>query len=109
MLCNFKTEEAQNLVREALHYNIDYYRGRDEGAFMNDNFVVQKHICEFDMAEVRLFRHLTLPYTAFCLLIIRQQFTGSNLRRKCQDLVTPRLEAYRVENRVFRRRKIVSE
>ncbi|KAM3418223.1 hypothetical protein BST61_g4225 [Cercospora zeina] len=43
-----------NLVRQALYYNIDYYRAKGTGAFENDEVVVQKHV-------------------SHCLDIIRQQ------------------------------------
>jgi hypothetical protein len=35
-----------NLVRQALYYNIDYYRAKGEGAFVNEEPIVQKHVCE---------------------------------------------------------------
>ncbi|KAF7187165.1 hypothetical protein HII31_11546 [Pseudocercospora fuligena] len=43
-----------NLVRQALWYNIDYYRAKGEGAFKNEDHVVQKHV-------------------SHCLDIVRQQ------------------------------------
>ncbi|CAK1355972.1 hypothetical protein CB0940_00363 [Cercospora beticola] len=43
-----------NLVRQALYYNIDYYRAKGTGAFVNDEMVVQKHV-------------------SHCLDIVRQQ------------------------------------
>ncbi|USW58675.1 Putative mycotoxin biosynthesis protein UstYa [Septoria linicola] len=43
-----------NLVRQSLYYNIDYYRAKGEGAFVNEEPVVQKHV-------------------SHCLDIIRQQ------------------------------------
>ena len=43
-----------NLVRQGLYYNIDYYRAKGEGAFINNGTVVRYHI-------------------SHCLDIIRQQ------------------------------------
>ncbi|KAF2210522.1 hypothetical protein CERZMDRAFT_45518 [Cercospora zeae-maydis SCOH1-5] len=43
-----------NLVRQALYYNIDYYRAKGEGAFVNKEPIVQLHV-------------------SHCLDIIRQQ------------------------------------
>lgn len=33
-----------NLLREALYYNIDYYREKGEGAFKNKDHIVQLHV-----------------------------------------------------------------
>ncbi|RKF60825.1 putative tat pathway signal sequence [Erysiphe neolycopersici] len=43
-----------NLVRKALYYNIDYYRSAGKGAFVNNDFIVWRHV-------------------SHCLDIIRQQ------------------------------------
>lgn len=43
-----------NLVRQALYYNIDYYRSAGKGAFVNDDFILRHHV-------------------SHCLDIIRQQ------------------------------------
>lgn len=34
----------QNLLRQSLYFNIDYYRSKGTGAFVNDDHIVQKHV-----------------------------------------------------------------
>ncbi|KAI1003967.1 hypothetical protein K3495_g4243 [Podosphaera aphanis] len=43
-----------NLVRQALFFNVEYYRGQGKGAFLNDEYIVRHHV-------------------SHCLDIIRQQ------------------------------------
>ncbi|KAL4758356.1 oxidase ustYa family protein [Aspergillus foveolatus] len=38
------TLTAQNLLRQSLYYNYEYYRTKGDGAFRNDDFIVQKHV-----------------------------------------------------------------
>ncbi|KAL4813771.1 hypothetical protein BDW67DRAFT_177599 [Aspergillus spinulosporus] len=38
------TLTVQNLLRQSLYYNYDYYRTRGDGAFRNDDFIVRKHV-----------------------------------------------------------------
>ncbi|KAL4734936.1 hypothetical protein BDV11DRAFT_212378 [Aspergillus similis] len=38
------TLTAQNLLRQSLYYNYDYYRTKGDGAFRNDDFIVRKHV-----------------------------------------------------------------
>ncbi|CAK1359242.1 hypothetical protein CB0940_05480 [Cercospora beticola] len=33
-----------NLLRQALHWNFDYYHARAEGAFLNEDFILKKHV-----------------------------------------------------------------
>lgn len=40
-----------NLVRKAMYYNIDYYREKGEGAFVNDAPIVQKHVCKSSIKD----------------------------------------------------------
>lgn len=37
----------QNLVRKALYYNYDYYKGMGTHAFANDDSIVKLHVCEW--------------------------------------------------------------
>ncbi|KAL4974647.1 hypothetical protein BDW66DRAFT_161082 [Aspergillus desertorum] len=39
-----RTLTAQNLLRQSLYYNYDYYRTKADGAFRNDDFIVRKHV-----------------------------------------------------------------
>ena len=46
---NFRTStncSPQNLVRQSLYYNIDYYKAKGEGAFTNDDNIVKYHVCQ---------------------------------------------------------------
>lgn len=36
----------QNLVRQGLYYNYDYYKRQGTGAFVNEDMIVEKHICK---------------------------------------------------------------
>lgn len=40
----------QNLVRQGLYFNYDYYKQMGTGAFVNDDMIVEKHICMFSTA-----------------------------------------------------------
>jgi hypothetical protein len=46
LLSPLTNTSIQNLVRKALYYNIDYYRNLGTGAFVNDEPIVQKHVCK---------------------------------------------------------------
>ena len=35
----------QNLVRQGLYYNFDYYKKLGAGAFVNEDMIIEKHIC----------------------------------------------------------------
>lgn len=37
---------AQNLVRQTLYYNFDYYKGLGGGAFQNSDYILRKHVCK---------------------------------------------------------------
>jgi len=37
----------QNLVRQSLYYNYEYYHEKGEGAFTNDDNIVRHHVCKF--------------------------------------------------------------
>ncbi|KAL6231590.1 hypothetical protein BDW75DRAFT_233492 [Aspergillus navahoensis] len=39
-----QTLTAQNLLRQSLYYNYDYYRSKADGAFRNEDFIVRKHV-----------------------------------------------------------------
>ncbi|KAL4995343.1 hypothetical protein BDV10DRAFT_203131 [Aspergillus recurvatus] len=39
-----RTLTAQNLLRQSLYYNYDYYRSKADGAFRNEDFIVRKHV-----------------------------------------------------------------
>lgn len=41
----------QNLVRQGLYYNYDYYKKMGTGAFVNDDMIVEKHICTFPVTQ----------------------------------------------------------
>jgi hypothetical protein len=34
-----------NLLRQALWYNFDYYNAKGEGAFKNEPYILQMHVC----------------------------------------------------------------
>ena len=36
----------ENLLRQTLHYNYDYYRDLGQGAFKNDEYIVKRHVSE---------------------------------------------------------------
>ena len=38
---------GQNLVRQSLFYNYDYYHSKGEGAFQNNDYILQKHVCKW--------------------------------------------------------------
>ena len=42
------TDFAQNLIRQGLYYNYEYYKAQGKEAFINSDRVVQLHVCEFD-------------------------------------------------------------
>jgi hypothetical protein len=39
---------AQNLVRKSLYYNYDYYKALGTHAFVNDDAILQLHVCEWN-------------------------------------------------------------
>lgn len=41
----------QNLVRQGLYFNYDYYKEMGTGAFVNDDMIVEKHICTFPITR----------------------------------------------------------
>jgi len=41
------TDQIQNLLRQALYFNFDYYNAKGEGAFMNKPHIVQKHVSKY--------------------------------------------------------------
>ena len=43
----FPSLTYQNLVRQSLYYNYDYYHSRGEGAFKNDDNIVRHHVCKY--------------------------------------------------------------
>ncbi|KAL4748752.1 hypothetical protein BDW72DRAFT_195494 [Aspergillus terricola var. indicus] len=46
---------AQNLLRQSLYYNYEYYRTKGDGAFQNDDFIVRKHVSHcLDMLRQQL-------------------------------------------------------
>lgn len=45
----------QNLVRQGLYYNYDYYKKLGTGAFVNEDMIVEKHICKFIVTESLLY------------------------------------------------------
>lgn len=53
--------DPQNLVRQGLYYNYDYYKKLGTGAFVNEDMIVEKHICKFVMTQSLL--HVLI----FCL------------------------------------------
>jgi hypothetical protein len=38
--------QLQNLLRQALYYNFDYYHALGNGAFKNDDHILQLHVCK---------------------------------------------------------------
>jgi len=36
----------QNLLRQSLYYNFDYYHERGEGAFQNPDDILRFHVCK---------------------------------------------------------------
>ena len=68
------TDILQNLVRQSLYYNIDYYKAKGEGAFVNDDNIVKHHVCEYIPWPISQSRTLINSSSiAHCLDIIRQQ------------------------------------
>lgn len=45
----------QNLVRQGLYFNYDYYKEMGTGAFVNDDMIVEKHICTFPITRYVVF------------------------------------------------------
>jgi hypothetical protein len=44
----------QNLLRQALWYNFDYYHALGKGAFKNEDRIVQLHVCEKPRRDMQL-------------------------------------------------------
>lgn len=66
----------QNLVRQGLYYNYDYYRKLGGGAFKNEDHIVKLHIStcfEHQNPATANCQLLIVYLTAHCLDIIRQQ------------------------------------
>lgn len=40
----------QNLIRQSLYYNYNYYKAKGQGAFKNEDEIVQLHVCELSVA-----------------------------------------------------------
>jgi hypothetical protein len=40
-------EGMQNLLRQSLYYNYEYYLDKGEGAFKNEDYIVKKHVCKY--------------------------------------------------------------
>lgn len=34
-------------MRQSLWYNYDYYQAKSDGAFKNNEYILQKHVCKF--------------------------------------------------------------
>lgn len=49
---------SQNLVRQSLYYNYDYYHNLGTGAFSNKDHIVRKHVCKSTPAFIRAHLHL---------------------------------------------------
>lgn len=62
---------AQNLLRQALVWNFEYYHSRGEGAFQNDDAIVEKHVSKY--IQPCIIPTWPLINAAHCLDIIRQQ------------------------------------
>jgi hypothetical protein len=63
---------VQNLLRQALWYNFEYYHALGNGAFKNDDRIVQLHVCEILGLEPSNDQVFWLS-AAHCLDILRQQ------------------------------------
>lgn len=62
-------------MRQALHWNYDYYRRQGSGAFVNDGFILKKHTSESSLSPLRDHTDTDKPthLSAHCMDIIRQQ------------------------------------
>lgn len=47
LLVHIIIETSQNLLRKSLYYNYDYYHAKGEGAFVNEDYIVRKHVCKW--------------------------------------------------------------
>lgn len=45
-IINASPTTIQNLLRQALYWNYEFYRARGEGAFRNNEEIVEKHVSE---------------------------------------------------------------
>jgi hypothetical protein len=69
---------VQNLVRKSLYFNYDYYKALGTHAFVNDDDIVQLHVCKshfspFASLAIHLFGIIgSHRSAAHCLDIIRQ-------------------------------------
>ena len=44
---------CQNVLRQGLYYNFDYYYARKKGAFANSDYILRMHVCEY--LQIRCF------------------------------------------------------
>lgn len=44
---NCATNMLQNLLRQSLYYNYDYYHDLGKGAFTNNDYVVRRHVSTY--------------------------------------------------------------
>lgn len=40
-------EFEKNLLRQSLYYNYDYYHAKGEGPFVNNDYIVRRHVCKY--------------------------------------------------------------
>lgn len=62
----------KNVVRQALYYNYDYYHSRKGGAFINNDLIARRQVCEYIVPQIDKFI-LTVLFLAHCLDVLRQQ------------------------------------
>lgn len=65
-----RANASQNLLRQSLYYNFDYYHALGEGAFKNEDDILKHHISTHRFS---LMPCLQLIAKAHCLDILRQQ------------------------------------
>jgi hypothetical protein len=62
----------QNLLREALYFNYEYYLDKGEGAFRNSEIVVRYHVGKLVVFSITLHEVLK-SWSGHCLDMLRQQ------------------------------------
>jgi len=66
------TSMYQNLLRQALYYNFDYYHTLGQGAFKNDDTILRFHVSRYSQLRNPI-KFTTNRSLAHCLDILRQQ------------------------------------
>jgi hypothetical protein len=62
----------QNLLRQSLYYNFEYYHSKGKGAFKNPDHILRFHVCMFSFSSLKANVQAEMS-SAHCLDILRQQ------------------------------------